>query len=49
VIGNPVTAETIVSAHYDTPPKLPVWFVRHLTLFAMVGVPFLLMGWFEVM
>ena len=49
VIGNPVTAETIVSAHYDTPPKLPVWFVRHLALYAMVGVPFLLMGWFEVM
>lgn len=49
IIGNIEEADTIVTAHYDTPPKLPTWFVRHLILWAMVVTPFALMGWFEVM
>ena len=29
VIGNPEKAEVVVCAHYDTPPRMPSWFIHH--------------------
>jgi len=49
IIGDVATADVIVSAHYDTPPKLPTWFVKHLVLWGMILVPAVLQGWFMLM
>ncbi len=39
IIGDVEKAKVIISAHYDTPPRLPVWFVKHLTFWGIIGVP----------
>lgn len=36
VIGNPEKAEVVVCAHYDTPPRMPSWFIHHQL--ASIGV-----------
>jgi hypothetical protein len=49
IIGDMIHADTVVCAHYDTPPRLPVWFVRHLLFYALIGIPFVAMSWFQTM
>jgi hypothetical protein len=44
IVGNPKTAKTIVGAHYDTPPQMPAFFMRHLKLWGFVGFPLMIYG-----
>ncbi len=44
VVGNPATAEYIFTAHYDTPPRLPKFFVKHMLFNSFVTLPLFLVG-----
>lgn len=39
VIGDVEKADTLVVAHYDTPPRLPKWFMKHITFWVFLGIP----------
>lgn len=39
IIGDIDKAKTIIMAHYDTPPKLPTWFMKHMYLWTLIGLP----------
>ena len=44
VIGNPETAEYIITAHYDTPPRLPKFFVKHMLFHSLISLPLMFLG-----
>lgn len=44
VIGNPEKAEYIITAHYDTPPRLPKFFVKHMLLHCFLTLPLIMLG-----
>lgn len=39
VVGNPKTAEIVLTAHYDTPPNMPMSFVKKQLVGMGIGVP----------
>lgn len=49
IIGDIDKAKTIIMAHYDTPPKLPTWFMKHMYLWTLVGLPIVYWGIFYTM
>lgn len=44
VIGNPEKADYIITAHYDTPPRLPKFFVKHMLLYSLIALPAIMLG-----
>ena len=44
IIGNPEKAEFVVTAHYDTPPRLPKFFVKHMLFHSLISLPLLFLG-----
>ena len=44
VIGNPEKADYIITAHYDTPPRLPKFFVKHMLLYCLIALPAIMLG-----
>jgi hypothetical protein len=42
LVGNIKTAKTIIGAHYDTPPAMPVWFMKHLRFWSFIGLPLIM-------
>lgn len=44
VVGNPADASTICTAHYDTPPRLPKFVVKHMILTSFIMLPAILLG-----
>ena len=44
VIGNPEKADYIITAHYDTPPRLPKFFVKHMLLYSLIALPAIILG-----
>lgn len=49
VVGNPDEAEVIFTAHYDTPPRLPKFFVKHMLLHSFVTLPLLIFSLGKIM
>ncbi len=44
VMGNPEKAEFVLTAHYDTPPRLPKFFVKHMLLHCLISLPLIILG-----
>ena len=44
VVGNPDNATTVCTAHYDTPPRLPKFVVKHMILSSFVLFPMIILG-----
>jgi|GEM_PF-1792174 len=44
VIGDPEKAEYILTAHYDTPPTLPKFFVKHMLIHSFITLPLIILG-----
>lgn len=44
IVGDPTTAKYIFMAHYDTPPRLPKFFTKHMLAYSLVGLPLLACG-----